>query len=146
MLLNETCKNSQLHGTYILLEFTWKLKFSDFLKNFSSRPKTFMYRKVASSNTSRLEAHAGFFQLLMKGIFDPYVLWTFDKKLISWLVMRVRTCNFSVSKAFFILTFLKPYKKIMKTSSQKYCPVYLSDLFALTEKFNNSTHAKKNQG
>ena len=33
-----------------------------------------MYSKVASSNTSRLEAHAGFFRLLMKGIFDPYVL------------------------------------------------------------------------
>ena len=32
------------------------------------------YRKVASSNTSRLEAHVGFFRLLMKGIFDPYVL------------------------------------------------------------------------
>ena len=32
------------------------------------------YRKVASSNTSRLEAQAGFFRLLMKGIFDPYVL------------------------------------------------------------------------
>ena len=32
------------------------------------------YRKVASSNTSRLEAHAGFFRLLMKGILDPYVL------------------------------------------------------------------------
>ena len=30
--------------------------------------------KVASSNTSCLEAHAGFFRLLMKGIFDPYVL------------------------------------------------------------------------
>ena len=40
------------------------------------------YRKVASSNTSRLEAHAGFFRLLMKGIFDCYVLWLFDKKLI----------------------------------------------------------------
>ena len=32
------------------------------------------YRKVASSNTSCLEAHVGFFRLLMKGIFDPYVL------------------------------------------------------------------------
>ena len=32
------------------------------------------YRKIASSNTSRLEAHAGFFRLLMKGIFGPYVL------------------------------------------------------------------------
>ena len=39
------------------------------------------YRKVASCNTSRLEAHAGLFRLLMKGIFDPYV--PFDKKLIS---------------------------------------------------------------
>ena len=33
-----------------------------------------MYRKVASSNMSHLEAHAGFFRLLMKGIFDPNVL------------------------------------------------------------------------
>ena len=32
------------------------------------------YHKVASSNTSRLEAHEGFFRLPMKGIFDPYVL------------------------------------------------------------------------
>ena len=53
------------------------------------------YCKVASSNTSRLEAHAGFFRLLMKGIFDPYVLWPFDKKLISLLVMRIRTRNYT---------------------------------------------------
>ena len=32
------------------------------------------YCKVVSSNTSRLEADAGFSRLLMKGIFDPYVL------------------------------------------------------------------------
>ena len=32
------------------------------------------YCKVASSNTSRLEAHEGFFRLFMKGILDPYVL------------------------------------------------------------------------
>ena len=39
-------------------------------------------RKVKSSYTSRLEAHfTGFFTLLMKRIFDPYVLWPFDK---SW--------------------------------------------------------------
>ena len=42
-----------------------------------------IYRKVASSNTSHLEAHAVFFRLLMKGSFDLYVLWPFDKKLIS---------------------------------------------------------------
>ena len=41
------------------------------------------YRKVASSNTTCLGAHAGFFKLLIKGIFDHYVLWPFDKKLIS---------------------------------------------------------------
>ena len=29
---------------------------------------------VVSSNTSRLEVYAGFFRLLMKGIFDPHVL------------------------------------------------------------------------
>ena len=32
-----------------------------------------VYCKVASSNTSGLEAHAGFFRLLLRGIFDPYV-------------------------------------------------------------------------
>ena len=36
--------------------------------------KFFKYHKIASSNTSRLEAHVGFFRLLMKGIFGPYVL------------------------------------------------------------------------
>ena len=41
-----------------------------------------VYRKVTSSNTSCLEAHAGLFRLLMKGIFDPYVLGPYDKKLI----------------------------------------------------------------
>ena len=30
------------------------------------------YCKVASFNASRLKAHAGFFRLLMKAIFDPY--------------------------------------------------------------------------
>ena len=41
------------------------------------------YCKVASSNTSHLEAHAGFLSLLMKENFDPYVLGPLDKKLIS---------------------------------------------------------------
>ena len=34
----------------------------------------FIYRKIVSSNMSHLEAHTGFFRLLMKGILDPYVL------------------------------------------------------------------------
>ena len=41
------------------------------------------YHKVASSNTSRFEAHAGFFEIAYKGFFVPYVLWPIDKKLIS---------------------------------------------------------------
>ena len=31
-------------------------------------------RKVASSNMTHLEAHAGFFRLFMQGILNPYVL------------------------------------------------------------------------
>ena len=45
-----------------------------FLPFVSSRYILDTYRKIASSNTSRLEAHVGFFRLLMKGIFGPYVL------------------------------------------------------------------------
>ena len=48
----------------------------------------------ASSNTSHLEAQAGFFRLFMKGIFN--VLWPFDKKLISQLVTHIRTCDYTV--------------------------------------------------
>ena len=51
------------------------------------------YRRVISSNTSRLEAHAGYFRLFMKGIFDAYVLWHFSKNNVSELVMHIRTHN-----------------------------------------------------
>ena len=40
------------------------------------------YCKVTSCNKSHLEAYAVFFRLLMKRIFNPYVLKSFDKKLI----------------------------------------------------------------
>ena len=33
----------------------------------------FSYSKVARSNMSHLEVHAGFFRLLMNGIFDAYL-------------------------------------------------------------------------
>ena len=46
-------------------------------------------RIVASTSPSRIETHAGLFRLLLKGIFDPYALWPFDKKLISQLVTRL---------------------------------------------------------
>ena len=55
--------------------------FLNFCTSFSdqaSQSKLFvpsMYRKVESSSMSFLEAaHAGFFRLLVKGIFYPYVL------------------------------------------------------------------------
>ena len=57
-----------------------------------------MSLKVASSNTSHLEAHVGSFRLHMKGIFDPYVLLPYDKKLISELLIHVRTRNYMVCK------------------------------------------------
>ena len=40
----------------------------------------YTYHKGASSNTSHLEAHAGFFRLLMKGILDPCTV-TFRQKV-----------------------------------------------------------------
>ena len=36
--------------------------------NYEQKQSKVHYRKVASSNTSGLKAHAGFFRLLMKGI------------------------------------------------------------------------------
>ena len=38
----------------------------------TSKPQS-KCRKVTSSNTSHLEAHADHFRLLLKGIFDPYI-------------------------------------------------------------------------
>ena len=48
------------------------------------------YRKVVSSNTSRLEAHVCIYRLLMKGIFDAYVMWPFDKKFIFELLIHIK--------------------------------------------------------
>ena len=42
-------------------------------RNLNGLSLTVIYRKVTSSNSSLLEAYAGFFRLLMKVIFDPYV-------------------------------------------------------------------------
>ena len=54
------------------------------------------YSIVASTSPSRFEAHAGIFRLLMKETFYPYVLWPFDKMVISLLVMRINTRDFTV--------------------------------------------------
>ena len=54
------------------------------LQNLQMMHTTHIYRKVTSSNTSRLEAHGGFSDyVLINGIFYHYVLWPFDKKMIS---------------------------------------------------------------
>ena len=60
MLLQWCCRERVARA---LLESGW-----------SEREQIEKYRKVVSSNMSRVEAHAGFFRLLMKGIFDPYIL------------------------------------------------------------------------
>ena len=52
-----------------LSDFTFKI-FAHLLIHITYQ---FIYHEVASSITSRLEAHAGFFRLLMKEIYDPYV-------------------------------------------------------------------------
>ena len=54
------------------------------------------YRKIGSFNTSRLEEHADIYILLMKGIFDAYVLWPFDKNVIFELVTRINTRDYTV--------------------------------------------------
>ena len=41
---------------------------------YTKRYTQISYCKVANSNIARLGAHACFFRLLTKGIFDPYVL------------------------------------------------------------------------
>ena len=73
-----------------------------------------MYRKIASSNMSRLEAHVGFFRLLMMGIFCPFVLCPFDKKQIFELVMRTRTRGYTVTQKFFYVIF--EFKTLFQSS------------------------------
>ena len=73
------------------------------------------YRKVASSNTSRLEAHAGFFRLLMKGIIDPYVLWLFDKKYVPLINQKV--CGFKSWDSELTYSFLR-LRNVNKTTFQ----------------------------
>ena len=59
------------------------------IKNVYNKTK----QKVASSYTSRLEAHAGIYRFLMKGIFNAYVIWPFDKKLFFEIILRIDTLS-----------------------------------------------------
>ena len=86
----------------------------------------FEYRKVASSNTSRFEAHAGLFKLLMKGIFDAYVLWPFDQKCVFEFLRRVNTRDFTLIE----IAHRKAYMQWlcpgpMHCHDKKWCSAYL---------------------
>ena len=50
---------------------------------------------VTSQVLTRLKAHAGFFRLINNGIFNTYVLWPLDEKLIFYLVTRVKTRSYT---------------------------------------------------
>ena len=73
--------------------FLFLFSYISFSQDFNDK---IVYWKVASSNMSYLEAQAGIYWLLMKGIFDVYILQPFDKKSIFELLMSVHTHNFTV--------------------------------------------------
>ena len=79
------------------------------------------YRKVASSKLSWLVAHPMVFRLLMKGKFDPYVLWHLTKSSKIWKVDRSTARDFTV----FICKW--KHRGIVKLHNSKYinrgCPV-----------------------
>ena len=49
------------------------------------------FHKVASTCLFWCEAHVGLFRLLMKEIFDAYMLWLFGKKFVVELVTCTRS-------------------------------------------------------
>ena len=53
--------------------------------------------------TNPIKKHVGIYRFLMKGIFNAYVLLPFDKKLISILVMQMRTRHFLKVKISYLL-------------------------------------------
>ena len=68
------------------------------------------------SNTSFLKPHPRFYRLLMKGIFDAYVLWHFYKKVV-FLISNVRQ-NFTVCLRFHILFHILPVFWIINKSAK----------------------------
>ena len=69
---------------------------SDFYQNIKDYSRSewsmYVYHKVASTNTSCLEARAGCFRFLMMEILVPYVLGPFYTKLITQLrMLELRT-------------------------------------------------------
>jgi hypothetical protein len=82
----------------------------------------FIYRKVASCNTFRLEAHAGI-RIAYEGDFGCLctALWSFDIKLIFKLVTGVSTGNSTVYFCFECNLKLHPIQ--WEASLSKFCPL-----------------------
>ena len=78
---NHHCSLNSMHDLITTACLPWYPKTKRLIRN-ANFVFICKYRIVASTSPSRIEAHAGLFRSLMKGIFDPYVLWPFDKKLI----------------------------------------------------------------
>ena len=70
MFSNNGGGKTWVHELLSIVALQLKIVYSEFgIILFTGR-----YRKIVSTNTSRLEAHVGLFRLLMKGILGPYVL------------------------------------------------------------------------
>ena len=82
--------NSFLILIYVSTYWVWETRVKQFkLFLFNASHIKVTYHKIMSSNTSCLEAKCMLFQILMKGVFDPYVLWPFDKSWFpNYVVMR----------------------------------------------------------
>ena len=66
---------------FIFLESPHQVDIKNLVQILQTLFWVFQYSK--NSQWSCLAAHADYFKLLMKGIFDHYVLWPLDKNLIS---------------------------------------------------------------
>ena len=74
------CLGSYRGKTWVFLSNFWGWLFQLFVGKFFIN---FFKDNIASTMKSWIISDANFFKLLMKGIFNPYVPWPFDKKLIS---------------------------------------------------------------
>ena len=71
LLISFSSNDSEEQGVVFFIVATCHYFWVTQIEIFQRIPTT--YRKIVSSNTSRIEAHVGFLRLLMKEIFGPYV-------------------------------------------------------------------------
>ena len=114
--------------TQVFFRFTQARTHS--ISGLKSRVLKLTYHKVSSSNTSRLEPHPGFDRLLMKGIFDAYVLWPFDKRyVLNYLVTHFNTWNFTVMIVYTLISSNLMYPHNGKVMTKpKTLPIKLLDI------------------